>query len=91
MPDTTEWPEWANAQLRKQKLFNKSPGSRQTEQNVSDLMGSLALSEDSVASSRNPFRTASQGIDRTSTIGITANSNLIGLNFLDKSASTYEL
>jgi serine/threonine protein kinase len=91
MPDTTEWPEWAHAQLRKQKLFNKSPGSCQTEQNVSDLMGSLALSEDSAASSRNPFRTASQGNNRTSTIGSTAKSNLIGLNFLDKSASTYEL
>jgi hypothetical protein len=54
------------------------------------IMGSLALSADSASRSQNPFRRASQG--RTSTVGSTANSsNLIGLELLDNSRSTYEL
>ena len=88
-PDTTEWPQWARVQLRNQKLSNQSPGRRKKEQDVSDLMGSLALSEDSGTSGPNPFGTGSQG--RTSTIGSADRSNLFGLHFLDQSASTYEL
>ena len=88
--DSSEWPEWARDELKKQNLFGKSPGPRQPEQSLSELMGSLALSEDSNASGQNPFRSsASRG--RTSTIGTTANSNLIGLKILDKSPSTFEI
>jgi serine/threonine protein kinase len=89
-PDTSEWPDWARAQLNKKKLFTKSPASRQTDPDLSDVMGSLALSADSASRSQNPFRRASQG--RTSTVGSTANtSNLIGLELLDNSRLTYEL
>jgi serine/threonine protein kinase len=88
-PDSSEWPDWARSQLKRKSLLEKSPSSRRNEPNISELMGSLALSEDTASVSQNPFRRTSQG--RTSTIGSTGNSNLVGLHFLDKSNSTYEL
>ena len=82
-PDTSEWPDWARAQLKKQNLSKRSS----PKEVVSDLinqMGSLALSEDSSSAST---RLGSKSHPRSSTIGTTtAQSKLVGLSLLEDSS-----
>ena len=80
-PDSREWPEWARNQLNKQL---QSPDKNAEE--LSSLMGSLALSEDSYVENT-PKKQQSTGRRSSST----ATSNLIGLNFLENSNPTYEI
>jgi serine/threonine protein kinase len=80
-PDTHGWPEWAKAQLKKQI---QSP-DKNTE-DLSSLMGSLALSEDSSVENI-PKKQKATGRRSSST----ATPNLIGLKFLENSNPTYEI
>jgi serine/threonine protein kinase len=87
--DSSDWPDWAHDHVAKQKLFGNNPGKtreHQSQKALSNLMDSLALSEDS---SRNPFASTLQ--NKSSLIGSTANSNLIGIELLDQSSIKYEL
>jgi len=83
-PDTREWPVWARAQLEKQDSYKeKSSESKETPQGISELLDSLALSEDSGS-----IRQKLSMERRSSTIGSsTAYSNLAGLNFLATTGS----
>lgn len=78
-PDSSDWPEWARQD--KDNTLSYSPATQQSEQNLSNLMDSLALSEDTT---RNPFASTVQS--KSSLLGSTdANtSHLIGLDFLEK-------
>jgi serine/threonine protein kinase len=85
--DSSDWPVWARAQQDKQNLFGNSPKKQPSEQDLSGLMGSLALSEDSTT--RNPFASTTQS--KSSLAGSTANSHLIGLDLLEPSSDKYEI
>jgi serine/threonine protein kinase len=84
-PDTSNWPEWARAELRK-----ASPGSASKPSDVANdlsaLLGSLALSEDSASVGPNPFARESGG-----SIASVEKSHLVGLHLLDQSNVTYEI
>jgi mitogen-activated protein kinase kinase kinase 3 len=88
-PDTREWPEWARAQLQKQVGSDLSSISENASTdgaaNLSDMMDSLAFSKDSTDPT-----TPGQERKRNSTIG-TNSSNLVGLNFLERSTATFEI
>ena len=84
-PDSREWPEWARVQLKQQL---QSPDEKT---DLSSMMGSLALSEDSSVENT-PKKHQARGRRSSSTIGTaTANSILVGLNFLENSNPTYEI
>ncbi len=92
--DTSNWPDWARAEIQKRNLFEKSPNNDPClgaeERNLSALMGSLALSEDSETVSDNPYRRASHS--RISTVGTASEeSKLVGLSILNDSNITYEI
>ena len=76
--DTREWPAWAKLQLKNPNNHaGKSLENKEIGKDISDLMGSLALSEDSDVDEKLFMER------RSSTIGSsTAFSNLIGLKFL---------
>ena len=82
--DTSEWPSWASRHMAlKQQQSNPDA--------LTDLMGSLALSEDTGVS--NPYRRSSSsgtattgGVDKTVDV-----STLDGLKFVDQSDITYDL
>ena len=93
-PDTSAWPDWAQAELEKRKLFAKTPAkSSQVESNESKLratMDSLVHSADSIAVDDRASHRASH--DRGSTVGTPADqSGLVGLNLLDNSNVTFEI
>ena len=82
-PDTREWPGWATDQLKQQNNCKESGSENidELKQDISGLMESLALSEDSDQ--------RSSVERRSSTIGsFTGFSNLVGLEFLDNSKAT---
>ena len=74
--DTSEWPQWAKD--RRKSLLEKENGAirKESPQDISNLMGSLALSEDTEHSRQNanPFRSSSES------------SNLNGLKFVEGSS-----
>ena len=85
-PDTSDWPDWAIAELQRAELGGESQ-TADNGNNLSVLMGSLALSEDSaLVGGPNPFarssNASSSSVDK---------SHLVGLNFLDQSSSIYEI
>eukprot|EP00980_Cylindrotheca_fusiformis_P026074 scaffold15305_cov126-Cylindrotheca_fusiformis.AAC.12 len=75
----TDWPDWALSRDKAQIQLNTGSKKKQAEQEISDLMESLALSEDSA--SRNPF--GSTVSSKSSIVGSTTNSHLIGLHLVD--------
>jgi serine/threonine protein kinase len=85
-PDTREWPVWATNQLEKENYCKQNHlcENKETSQyNISELMDSLALSEDSSHIGHNLLTER-----RSSTIGSsTVNSNLVGLKFLETTRS----
>jgi len=92
--DTSNWPDWARVELRKSSLFDQSPNKvgagTSEETNISEMMGSLALSEDSEILSQHTHRRDSQ--THSSTVGTTSDeSKLAGLNFLEDSNATFEI
>lgn len=88
-PQTSEWPDWARAELQKRNLFCNTDTAACDAEKISQMMGSLALSEDSGDINHLPFRRMSQG--RPSTIGTTGASKLFGLSILDDSNPTVEI
>ena len=84
--DTREWPTWAKSQLEKENNSEQKDLSEKREmsnENISELMDSLALSEDSGDINQKLL------INRRSstTSGSTVNSNLVGLKFLESTRS----
>jgi len=80
-PDTREWPAWAKNHLEKQNGCNQyhpSENNSTSKNNLSELMDSLALSEDS----SHVGQTLSLEKRSSNTAGSTLNSNLAGLKFL---------
>jgi hypothetical protein len=93
-PDTSAWPDWAQAELEKRNLFAKTPvkglASDGDETKLCSMMDSLALSTDTNAVDERALGRASQS--RVSTIGTTADqSRLVGLNLLENSNATFEI
>lgn len=94
-PDTSNWPDWARTELQKRNLFDKHPSKEVSspvteDSNLSAMMGSLALSEDSGIVSYNPYQRVAHG--RVSTIGTASEeSKLVGLSILNDSNVTYEI
>ncbi|CAJ1950998.1 unnamed protein product [Cylindrotheca closterium] len=70
--DTSDWPEWAKDQLGKKEQTTPSK-----ENGLSNMMGSLALSEDSIQ--QNPFAR-----NLVLAGGSTVFSNLLGLQLIDR-------
>jgi len=71
--DISDWPEWAKDHLGKQA--HDSPSK---ERELSNMMGSLALSEDSTQ--QNPFAST---MDSRPMVESTLFSNLLGLQLID--------
>jgi serine/threonine protein kinase len=86
--DTSDWPTWARE--RHIALKKQQSTSQGTEQ-ISELLDSLAMSEDSKSSyGPNPFRRSSATNGKTADES-TMFSNLDGLKLLDQSDITYEI
>lgn len=81
-PDTREWPVWAKHQLERErdcKHNHRSENIETSRDNISELMDSLALSEDSSRIGQKQLAER-----RSCTIdGSTVNSNLVGLVLLE--------
>lgn len=86
-PDTSQWPDWARAQLTKKRLSEEN-SPKKAVADVTNLMGSLALSEDSTSAETRREKSS----NRSSTFEtMTAHSKLLGLNFLEeRSCPTYD-
>ncbi|KAG7338485.1 protein kinase family protein [Nitzschia inconspicua] len=90
LPDSRGWPEWAREELKKRIGSQSSPipdVGPSSSKELSHMMGSLALSEDS---ERFTPESDSQ-IDRLSQMGNSATSKLVGLNFLESFSDTFEI
>jgi serine/threonine protein kinase len=88
--DMSDWPTWAR---RRHLKLKKEQSTSQGTQNITELLDSLALSEDSNTAygiGPNPFRRTSATNGKT-TEGSTMHSNLDGVNLLDQSDITYEI
>lgn len=75
--DTSDWPKWAKDQFGKEEQTSPSK-----ENALSNMMGILALSEDSTCTQKNPF--ASTFESKSVLVGNTAFSNLLGLQLIDR-------
>jgi serine/threonine protein kinase len=89
--DTSEWPKWAldrrKSLLEKENATLHQPSTRPAER-LSDLMGSLAISEDSDIASvhhgrNNPFRSSNTNHNQSVEV-----SHLEGLNHLNDGSSS---
>jgi serine/threonine protein kinase len=86
--DTSDWPTWAR---ERHLALKKEQSTSQGTQQITDLLDSLAWSEDSNSTyGQNPFRRTSATNGKTAE-GSTMLSNLGGLKLLDQSDATYEL
>ena len=88
--DSSDWPTWARERHLKLK---KEQSTSQGTQQITELLDSLAMSEDSnplYGIGPNPFRRKSATNGKT-TEGSTMLSNLDGLKLLDQSEITYEI
>jgi hypothetical protein len=97
--DTSEWPKWAldrrKSLLEKENAtLHQQPSSRPAER-LSDLMGSLAISEDSDIASvhhhhhgrHNPFRSSASSTNKNHNHSVEV-SHLEGLNLLNDGSSS---
>jgi serine/threonine protein kinase len=89
-PDARNWPDWARAELKKQIGSQTSPIPEvvsSLDRDLSHMMGSLALSEDSEGFT--PAKISRN--EPSSFMGKSDTSNLVGLNYLESSNDTYEI
>ena len=88
-PDAREWPAWAKSHLEKQNnaIEHRDPleSREKLHDDVSALMDSLALSEDSSVFTR---KLSTERRSSTMSAGSTVNSNLVGLNFLESTRNS---
>jgi len=93
-PDTSSWPEWAQAALEKRNLFSRTPkqgpNPESDDEKVRAMMDSLALSSDSTAAGSRQIPVKAPG--RESNTSTSADqSGLVGLNLLETSYATFEI
>jgi serine/threonine protein kinase len=92
-PDTREWPEWARLELKKRigSRASTSENGSFMYSDMTNMMGSLALSEDSEGASSNPSINAIPHNVGQSNLGASTTSKLVGLKFLESSSNTFEI